>query len=273
MYPSRFKKATLLKLELSRANLRISEATEQRISCELERLKGSGKATPEILKDYEIYLERVQAMVMENRKIVESMEAVYAKRFGAAKTTSPSSSAPGVSSFDTILPEEQELDELTVFDRELDGSLAEFDEMLLKEMDDIRSRSATKMRELDEEAAAAAERLKDKGVDVSSSSEESASDEQAEGSQAGEADKTREQAKGELEEGQSDAKVGADDSRYDKSRSGEDATYGRPGQPRESGQDDDVVARQLREAAEKETDPELKEKLWKEYEEYKKGGS
>jgi hypothetical protein len=40
-----------------------------------------------------------------------------------------------------------------------------------------------------------------------------------------------------------------------------------------SGQDDDIVARQLREAAEKETDPELKEKLWKEYEEYKRGSS
>ena len=36
-------------------------------------------------------------------------------------------------------------------------------------------------------------------------------------------------------------------------------------------EDDDIVARQLREAAENETDPELKEKLWKEYEEYKKG--
>ena len=36
------------------------------------------------------------------------------------------------------------------------------------------------------------------------------------------------------------------------------------------GRDDDVVARQIREAAEKETDPELKEKLWKEYIEYKK---
>ncbi len=35
--------------------------------------------------------------------------------------------------------------------------------------------------------------------------------------------------------------------------------------------DDDIVARQLREAAEKETDPELKEKLWQEYRKYKKG--
>jgi hypothetical protein len=39
------------------------------------------------------------------------------------------------------------------------------------------------------------------------------------------------------------------------------------------GSDDDVVARQLREAAMKETDPELKEKLWQEYRNYKKGGS
>ena len=33
--------------------------------------------------------------------------------------------------------------------------------------------------------------------------------------------------------------------------------------------DDDIVAKQLREAAEKETDPVIKEKLWKEYEDYK----
>jgi hypothetical protein len=32
-----------------------------------------------------------------------------------------------------------------------------------------------------------------------------------------------------------------------------------------------VVARQLREAAEKETDPALKKKLWEEYRKYKKG--
>jgi len=35
------------------------------------------------------------------------------------------------------------------------------------------------------------------------------------------------------------------------------------------GSDDDIVARQLREAAEKETDPELREKLWDEYRAYK----
>ena len=39
------------------------------------------------------------------------------------------------------------------------------------------------------------------------------------------------------------------------------------------GSDDDIVARRLRKAAEAETDPELKEKLWKEYIEYKKGAA
>jgi hypothetical protein len=38
-----------------------------------------------------------------------------------------------------------------------------------------------------------------------------------------------------------------------------------------SGDDDDVVARQLREAAEAETDPALREKLWDEYRRYKTG--
>lgn len=35
--------------------------------------------------------------------------------------------------------------------------------------------------------------------------------------------------------------------------------------------DDDIIARQLREAAMQETDPELKEKLWAEYQRYKRG--
>jgi hypothetical protein len=38
------------------------------------------------------------------------------------------------------------------------------------------------------------------------------------------------------------------------------------------GSDDDIVARQLREAAMKEEDPELREKLWDEYRRYKNGG-
>jgi hypothetical protein len=53
---------------------------------------------------------------------------------------------------------------------------------------------------------------------------------------------------------------------------GKQATGGTPeGIP--SGDDDDIVARQLREAAENETDPALREKLWEEYRRYKEGTS
>ena len=37
-----------------------------------------------------------------------------------------------------------------------------------------------------------------------------------------------------------------------------------------TGDDDDVVARQIREAATRESDPELRERLWEEYRKYKK---
>lgn len=43
------------------------------------------------------------------------------------------------------------------------------------------------------------------------------------------------------------------------------------GQKEISKDDDDIVARQLREAAEQETDPEIKAKLWEEYRKYKEG--
>ena len=47
------------------------------------------------------------------------------------------------------------------------------------------------------------------------------------------------------------------------------AKGGVPAGTRPPPQDDDIVARQLREAAEKETDPELKKRLWEEYWRYK----
>jgi hypothetical protein len=66
--------------------------------------------------------------------------------------------------------------------------------------------------------------------------------------------------------------TGAGDDRADQSDTSRESGKGAPRDSDRygSGEDDDIVARQLREAAEKETDPELKEKLWKEYEEYKK---
>jgi hypothetical protein len=64
------------------------------------------------------------------------------------------------------------------------------------------------------------------------------------------------------------------DLKSDKDRSANDSKpgggSGATGEKIPDGSDDDIVAKRLRKAAEQETDPELKEKLWKEYIEYKK---
>lgn len=256
-----------LRLEKARENLRISQATEGRISSELEQLKNSGKATPEILKDYETYLNRIQAMVNENQKIVNNMGAAYSRYQKSAKTTGCSNSIQSEDNLYTEILAEEEPDDLTVLDRELNDSLAEFDEMLLKEMDEIRAKSENNMNNIAGEAAEAAERLREKGVDVSSSEDDQKSQPEGE-------IKDQEQGENELEQGGSYSKVPVTDSRDDKSRSDDDATYSKQDkQNHGSAQDDDIVARQLREAAEQETDPELKKKLWKEYEDYKRGSN
>ena len=295
--------AARLELERARENLRISKATKERIASELERLVNSGKTSPDVLEDYQTYLTRVQAMVAENVKVVNEMEKVYARRAPTQPPLKHSDPSRTGDMLDPGIPEEEETDEITALDSELNESLATFDEMLLQELESIRLRSAPRMRELAGEAAAAAKRLREKGVGLDTSSPESAS---GKGKQAGEAEETmgenaeQETQNGASERGQEDQQRGEEgqqrgeegqeqgkESRGRGYGGGEDPTattaHGNKAEDGESadaanrkqrdrrlgGQDDDIVARQLRQAAEKETDPELKEKLWKEYEDYK----
>jgi hypothetical protein len=256
-------------LKSARRDLRISIAIEKRIASDLEILKKSGNSTPDVIEDYELYLRRVQAMVAENRKIVAKIEALNA-RYDAGKTTEGAEvkddTAPMVN---PAIPEEQVVDEVSALDRQLDSSLAEFDEMLLKELDLIRAKSAEKMRDLAQEAAAVTKRLRDKGIDITTSyDEESLDPEQRPAEQQKDAETEKDASETEKE---NKAEKGKDDgglAAQDKSSEGTEGAKSHP-KNRYDPKDDDIVARQLREAAEKETDPELREKLWKEYEHYK----
>ena len=276
-------------LATARENLRISQATEKRISNELEQLKKSGNASQEVIRDYEVYLNRVQAMVAENQKIVNEMEATYARHVPAKSPSGSMSDGEKDKMLDPDIPEQHTVDELAALDRELDQSLFEFDAMLLKELDLIRAKSADKMQDLAHEAAEAAKRLKEKGVDLEGSSSETSGESEAsaasegsetETSEGSESDESVKKDQGDSkagkdlpgQQGQADEQTGAGD---DRAVQNDTSGQGGKGASRDqgrygSGEDDDIVARQLREAAEKETDPELKEKLWKEYEEYKK---
>jgi len=261
------------KLEKARDDLRLSQATENRIASELEQLKKSGNASAEDIRNYETYHERVRAMVAENRKIVEKMEAAHARHSPGKAASESAAAGESKKQSDPTMPEEQTRDQVTELDRQLSASLNEFDAMLLKEMESIETESAAKMRDLAQEAAEAAKRLKEKGVDLGTAESESSDDgsqqseqgEKGQPGEAGEKDASGKEKGAPAEQGDDDDTVAAGDRTKGE---GQGPTGDRGS--RYSKEDDDIVARQLREAAENETDPELKEKLWKEYEAYKK---
>jgi hypothetical protein len=119
-------------------------------------------------------------------------------------------------------------------------------------MDAIQAASSSTMTDLAEEAEEAAERLRERGIDIDTSTE----------TQTGEEEPPP--PSGEVPDGEGGPPEG---DQIEKSGTGDTRVRAK------DRQDDDIVARQLREAAEKETDPELKEKLWKEYEAYKQGST
>ncbi|MEJ2221479.1 MAG: hypothetical protein P8X80_11755 [Desulfobacterales bacterium] len=253
------------KLAKAREDLRISRATEKRIAGELETLKTSGNASAEDIRNYEAYLERVRAMVAENRRTVAKMESAYARHSSGKENAGE---PPKVS--DQQIPEEQVQDQVAELDRQLSASLSEFDALLLKEMETIETESNAKMRDLAQEAAEAARRLKEKGVELDGEESKSSDDASQQGKEdrqgeAGEKDVSREEKGAKAEQGEVDDAVASKDQTKGQGSGPKDD----PGS-RYNKEDDDIVARQLREAAENETDPELKEKLWKEYEDYRK---
>ena len=148
----------------------------------------------------------------------------------------------------------------------LDGdflaTLGEFDEMLLKE----EARVAARVPSQRESSSSGQSGFSGRG-DASGSADETGSGEAGEtGEEAGAsgddaAPGVQDRRTGDASGTRSGA--GAGDAEVDHS------TYGAPGGKLPPPEDDDIVARQLREAAEKEPDPELRKKLWEEYWKYK----
>ncbi len=150
--------------------------------------------------------------------------------------------------------------------KELDGdfltALGEFDEMLLKEEGKVAARVPSQRESGASGQSGAAGSAGTAGAaDGTGSGEAGDTGTRAAGI---ESDSTAD-GNGVGQEGRSVAQssAGAGDTDVDHS------VYGAPGGKLPPPEDDDIVARQLREAAEKEPDPELKKKLWEEYWKYK----
>lgn len=148
---------------------------------------------------------------------------------------------------------EQTLDEqIAVLDAELFFGLGEFDEMLLREQERVRAEAPVSDAAGGGGGGGAGAADLDEGAEGSAGPAGSDSADGSLGTVTG---------------------AGGDNSHGEGAGRGVQRQGGSQGAPPDipDGSDDDVVARQLREAAEKETDPELKKKLWEEYRKYKQG--
>jgi hypothetical protein len=146
------------------------------------------------------------------------------------------------------------------------ASLGEFDESLLKEEEKVSAR-VPKQRE--------------PGISSGSGMTGGSGSSYETGEEGSGAGKSRgERGEGESSDLDGEGQTGDSSSSRSGAGAGEGnidhSIYGAPGGKLPPPEDDDIVARQLREAAEKEPDPELKKKLWEEYWKYKgvtkKGG-
>jgi hypothetical protein len=270
------------RLAAARLEYELGITTEQRILTELNHYRSTSDASPDRITLYETYLDRVRELTEEKRKRVQQLEQAKRRNRSATGSQSPETALPPPA---LDIPEDQELDELRALQRDLDQSIAAFDDMLLTETELARVESDLKMKQLAQEAAEAARNLRESEGGGGEGSEESESGTQSGASSSGSDDETGESGQeGAMEgnEGETwDASKdpgGKETGRgRDRSKGAAKTSQGQGGkqsggqpQPADTSQDDDIVARQLREAAEKETDPVLKEKLWKEYNDYKK---
>ena len=157
---------------------------------------------------------------------------------------------------------------------QFEASLGDFDEKLLREQDRVRAnRPQTDSAEAGGGAAGGdSGTAGESGADSEGDSEGNSEGNEQRGD-TGEAGEGAEQGESQAGEQGSDSHSGAG------ANQPADGSQGSIGSGNQStvpddipdGSDDDIIARQLREAAEKETDPELKKKLWEEYRRYKEG--
>ena len=259
--------ASRTELQSARVSLSAARDALSAASAEFRSLQSEGGLSPSDTRDYLEYLNRLRGSVSSNCRTVLELKFELGE-VGPEPGCDPEELKPaGPVSFPGERTEEERV---AILEGELGTSMSEFDELLLREMDELqrkRSGSPDASGRSGAGAGAAA------GSEGGGEGEASARDgEQADGGgeqeQGGEPEGPSQPqgeeaaAQSEGNEQQGGAQGGSRPGGKDPSR-----TASRDAPPAED--DDDIVARQLREAAEEETDPVLREKLWEEYRRYK----
>jgi len=272
LLPAGVEAAAAAGLEAAREELRLSTETERRMREEFESLLATGSMSAAEVGDFEDYLLRLGTMVDAQRRRVAHLEGSDSGMVSGAGSDSPQPT-PLSGDFKRGLTDEEKI---ALLDAELGSSMSEFDEKLLREQRELAEKSRAVSTG---EAVAGGERGSGSSGEAGEGEGQQAGGEGRQsggaadgksangGTESGQQSGAEEQGEAGGQEAEGDDRMASAGGASEGGRhTGHTSTP--PDIP--DGKDDDIVARQLREAAESEQDPELREKLWEEYRKYKK---
>ncbi len=232
------------------------------------------------LKEYLIFTEYLAYQI---NQYCEQIINLYGQDKTNGLPCEKMSSASDLQSFEQQKELKTGSEQINEMEDEFMASLGNFDEMLLKEEEEISQTSRKKSSS--SSASGQSNSNSQGGKQSAGSGKESSGGENnsSKGNNSGSSGMGEQSEQGkQSEDGRQSQQNGKQSSgqKYGGSGSGKgqahkQSGYGNKTSDRERRKldeiDDDIVARQLKEVAEKENDPQLKEKLWEEYYRYKKG--
>ena len=164
-------------LREAREEVRLSRLTLDRIREAVIAQLQQRDLDPAVLEDYLVYYEKVQQLTVAHERMLEQMEAINLDPTLAPPDGGSIAERSQIDSQVYDPPAPRHVDPVEALDRELDEALSDFDDYLLAEqyeaarrMEQLDEASSEEMTELAREAAAAVERLRDKGIDVETGS-------------------------------------------------------------------------------------------------------
>jgi hypothetical protein len=242
-------------LAQARHDLAVSEQVLARLTERVASARADPATRPDERQRLDDYLVRVKALVVSNRERVERLEKQQADAASGATTVAAPVEAM------------TERERVAMLEAKLNGSLQAFDQLLLEEARKARTREAEEPASANGGGGGSGARGAGQSTSTESGGAESTTS--ARGGHAEESADAHASTGGPHglpHDGSPGGPVGG----QERGGSGPQ-TASTPPPDVGDGNGDDIVARQIRKAAEAETDPELRKKLWDEYRKYKQG--
>jgi len=248
--------------------VRVDYAALLQARADFARLRNSGALGSAEEADYTVWIRQMGEQVTEDCAALKRVMTTPLPQDLPCNDLSASGPAPAMIDTDA---ESTEAEKTASMIEQLNGSLGEFDERLLQEQDRIKARTPRTEQAGGQSGNGMAGGEMAGDSDDTGQGEKQAAQEGDDGEQSGSSDtgKQGEPQPGSKRPGSKTTGTKTSGTKWPGGKSPGDKGAVPDDIP--DGSDDDVVARQLREAAEKETDPELKKKLWEEYRRYKVG--